>query len=388
MFIRLSDAIYERHKGDIQRPLRVTIDADIPPGSAVLLQVECLDKSGQPKRAVFRNPFREPAPTLVIKRIGLGFEIPERSLAVPFVYGVIIEFNGWKYVYNATSLFEAREKQGTQRQENWQLMLPEILEEVDRFAPDSIPDLEIADENSNEQENRNVISSTSEEVPTDFTPERPYLTVVPFAGALVRASRTQKPYIIEIDGGGYSDSFLHLVVATSDESGTMCSLPIDVTGSDDDYCVVQKELPISSLGNFRLEKIELRPSSDLYHAPSLSGIAIEGDGRRFYMGAGDLLGDADLPESFELIRFSNSRASMLTLKHDVPEFFDFPSAMNRLSEMAQSGELNPNWSHGQPLRYGLIQTSSAGECTLPSHNSMNEESANLADFSEEEEHYG
>ena len=376
MFIRLSDAEVKRQKSPVQRPMRVSVEADTPSGSTVLLLVECLDRFGQVIREVFRNPDHQIVPTPVLKRIGLQVEVPPGNLSVPFIYAVIVEGNGWQHVYDAQTLFYAREKDAGDgvKTNGLQLMLPNVLREVDAFAPGRTQGQGEEEEEWNgpdEDESSQAMGDDDQaqnegESAVNSPVEKPYLTLTPFPGALVSASSTQKPYIVDVDGGGFGDSRLEVTMDGEDAGGQPWSHTVEVRGRDDGYQPAREILPVSSWGTVGFQ-LELHASSDGHHAASLSGIAIEGDGRRFYIGAADLVGDANVPESMNLLRFSNSPATMLTLKHQLPDFFDFPSALTKLGDMFQRGELNPDWLQGQPLVFGLTLQHSEGEGEEAAH---------------------
>lgn len=312
MFAFLSEVDFRTEKSDVKRPFLISIEADIPSSSAVILDVECRDHLGKLRTEQWRNPHRQIMPTPKVEKVRFGLQLTKGNLGVPFIYSLIIEGDGERRIYGAEALFATVTKDETQRN-FFTLMTQELFDEIDHFSP-----------------------SLSQNI----TMERSYLTYTPFHGALVRQSETERPLIVEVDGGGFSDSLLRVEVGGQTILGKEWSQTIEVPGSDH-YAPTREELVVDSIGPLSFG-VQMRPSSSGHHATSLSGIAFEGDKRRFYIPAADIVEERTLPDSMRLLRFSNSRASSLTLKFETPKFSSFPSALPKLMEMFRNGELTPD----------------------------------------------
>ncbi len=358
MFIHLNSNTAVRENSPVHRPFKISVDADIPHGSTVVLVAECVDPLGMVRRQTFLNPVQEVLPTPVLKRIWLGVRVPHQSLGVPFIYAVSVEGNGWRHTYDAQTLFDAREDREETKAGSLRLISPATVARVDRCAPAWFVQRRKEDGPEHQHDevrddgNLTADEEGQEDVWLPQAAKRAYLTLPhPILGSLVSISETQKPYVVDVDGGGFGDSCLRVTVAVGDVRGQERERVIEVRGEAKTGFTTREELPVSSLESFRFG-LDLRASSDGIHPTALCGIALEGDRRRFYLSAADLVGEAPIPDALELIRFQNSPATILTLKSQPPKFFEFPSAMTRLCEMFQRGELNPEFLRGQPLYFG------------------------------------
>ena len=312
MLAVLSGVEFRIEECEIKRPFLISLEADIPPASAVILDVECRDHLGKLWGEQWRNPYQQITPTPKIEKVRFGLQLTKGNLGVPFIYSLIIEGDGERRIYDAEALFAAATKDMAQRT-IFSLMTQELFDEIDHFAP-----------------SLNQSGTTG----------RSYLTFTPFHGALVRKSETERPLMVEVDGGGFSDSLLRVEVGGQTISGEEWSQTIEVPGAEY-YAPTREELTVDSIGPLSFG-VEMRPSSSGHHATSLSGIAFEGDKRRFYIPAADIVEERTLPESMRLLRFSNSRASALTLEFHRDKFSDFLSALPKLMEMFRNGELTPD----------------------------------------------
>ena len=309
MFAVLSEVDFRTEESPVKRPFLISVEADSPATSAVVVGIECRDHLGQLWTEKWRNPHKQILPTPNVEKVYLGVQTTRGSLGVPFIYSLSIEGDGKRHIYDAESLFAAATKAEFEVR-YFSVMSPDLIEEVDRFAP------------------------------ACSQPAKSYLTYTPFPGALVSQSDTEKSYIIDVDGGGYSDSLLRVDVGGETGTGQEWSQIIEVHGPDE-YHPTRENLVVDSIASLGFG-VQLRPSSDGLHSTGLSGIAFEGDKRRHYFPAASIVDEKDVPDGMRLLRFSNSQGSMLTLKPQEQEFSGFPSAMSRLMEMHRNDELLPD----------------------------------------------
>jgi hypothetical protein len=158
----------------------------------------------------------------------------------------------------------------------------------------------------------------------------------------VSCCETTRPWVLHVDGSAPGHSRLKLELIGHEPDGSEWERTYIAEDGVDTYHVIREELPSTTFtyGGF-LTQMEASP--DGHYTPFLHGIAFEGDNRRLYLSAANLIGDNEVPENLELIKGATSGFSCLMLKHSMPAWFGFPSAMERVMQLCIAGELRPSW---------------------------------------------
>ena len=289
IFTRLSDINPDTESSEVTRPFVVSVDADIPPGARVLLQLDGINGAGQPWRQVYLNPHRAIVPTPVFTALGLGVHPPPNNLAVPLVYAVIIEGHGRKRIYTAEALYQAADPS---RVEAARATGANSSNPVELVLPKREPTL--ADDEETQDEGRNEEDASERELNGAII-QKPLLTRPLLPGAYVSPCDTTRPYILEIDGDAPADSQLIFTLSGRSKEGSPWQQAFQAPRYN--HIIEPSRTAIEATDFHDLQfGVELRASSNGHHAPSLVSIAIEGDGRRFFLRAAELVGDLPLPE--------------------------------------------------------------------------------------------
>ncbi len=231
----------------------------------------------------YTNPQRLPLTTPAFEGFTLGLYAAPDSMAVPFLYAIIVEGDNQKWAIEASSLANDRDLSTM----GWVLMQPEG--------------------------------------------ERSFLTLSLFPGARVSKSEVIRPWMFEVDGSVAPGAELIIPVSGVDPDGSRW---------DKQFLGPCREpLPETLQSSFQFG-LWMRPTPDGSQPPYLMGIVFEGDERRFHISAAAFAKWFDTSD-YRLIEYSDHE-STLTLQPILPKFFgQWPSILKRLDDLYAQGKFNP-----------------------------------------------
>ncbi len=232
------------------------------------------------------NPQRLPLVTPIFDGFTLGLYAAPDSMAVPFLYAIIVEGDNQKWAFEATSLANNIYLSVM----GWVLMQPDD--------------------------------------------ERPFLTPSVLFGAQVSKSDVTRPWMFEVNG--YAAAGAELI------------LPVSGRGPDGSRWDKQfrgpcrEPLPETLQPHFQIG-LSMKASPDGVQTPSLNGIILEGDERRFYLSAAAFTEGLDM-SGLRLLKYSDGNSSLM-MQWIEPKFLGWPSITNRLQDLYEKGKLNPGVSY-------------------------------------------
>jgi len=287
---------------DVTRPYVLSVEGEIPAGSQIRILVRGELPGSAPWAKVYVNPQSEPLVTQHI--VGFSFEIhpPPHSIAVPFLYAIVIEGDGQKWSINAEELARVG---GNQR------------------------DLVLVQPEADSTEGASGSCG------------RAYLTRRLFPAAWVALSQVRRPWVFEVIGDTPDDS----------------QIVVTLTAQESDGSVLEKQFhgpcrePLASTTLHSVQyTVTLHASSDGSYTPFFHGLAIEGDGRCFYTTVNELMHEdpseehtLDIPETQSISGHLSPIPVRQVCRHfeplPLPESLGYPEAFSQLVQMHARGEL-------------------------------------------------
>jgi hypothetical protein len=283
-------------KSNVTFPFTLSVDADIPEGAKIKVKVSSEVSAGLNQVQNFVNPMQAPLHNSQLRNFDFEILPPPDSIAIPFLYAIIIEGNKQKHIFDAVSLAEV----GTRDP-----LLVLVLPETTPSRPDKLG-----------------------------VEKRAYLSRMLFPGDWVSESQVTRPWAFEVIGDTPSDTQLVVTLTVAEEDGS--ALEKQYHGSCRE--------PIAST-TFRSVsyKAVLSASSDGTYTPFFYGLAIEGDGRCYYTSAGSLMDSVEGVNSTQekgsaLLRVPKHRAQRVFEPPPFSSVMGFPASYLKIIEMYERGE--------------------------------------------------